>query len=498
MNPKDVIIIQAQQLSGYPKNPPFHPCDDFPEYCLNQIGSEPNSVYQQVRDCFRLAELDSSRFGTPEWNPLGELINPGETVLLKPNLVKEDHPRDPNGWQYVLTHGSVIRAVADYVWLALQGKGKIIVADAPQTDSSFKEIEQVLGLGQLRDFYNSQDVDFEIVDLRSEEWTNKDGVIVERRKLAGDPLGYIAFDLGERSEFSGHAGADKYYGADYDTKEINYHHSGGRHEYLISGTAMHADVIFSLPKLKTHKKAGITVTLKNLVGINGDKNWLPHHTEGDPATGGDERPCLGRKGKTERSIVAFFRNLSLKAPLLGPRFHRIARKAGSQLFGDTGDVIRSGNWWGNDTVWRMCLDLNKIALYGRIDGFLKPPAQEHRRRHYALVDGIIAGEGSGPMDPDPVNTGILLFGLNPASVDAACAYIMGFDPEKIPIVKNAFHCSSLPIAEWGWKDISIISNTQEWNTFLPSIADKATFHFTPHYGWKDNIERNSMHNKPND
>lgn len=190
----------------------------------------------------------------------------------------------------MLTHGSVIRAVADYVCKALDGRGKVIVADAPQTDSSFDQIVHILGLDVIHDFYRAQGLDFELIDLRQEEWVNWDGVIVSRRRLAGDPNGYIALDLGKYSEFADHGGAGRYYGADYDAGEVNRHHSGGRHEYLIAGSAIRCDVIFNLPKLKTHKKAGITVSLKNLVGINGDKNWLPHHTEGDPSSGGDEHP----------------------------------------------------------------------------------------------------------------------------------------------------------------------------------------------------------------
>jgi len=45
------------------------------------------------------------------------------------NRVAESHPCDPDGWQYVLTHGSVIRAVIDYVWKALQNRGKVILAN---------------------------------------------------------------------------------------------------------------------------------------------------------------------------------------------------------------------------------------------------------------------------------------------------------------------------------------------------------------------------------
>jgi hypothetical protein len=137
----------------------------------------------------------------------------------------------------------------------------------------------------------------------------------------------------------------------------------------------------------------------------------------------------------------------------------------------------------------MCLDLNKIALYGNPDGTLRPGIPKNRKRHYVLVDGIIAGEGRGPMNPDPVPAGILVFGLHPATVDAACAYLMGYDPERIPIVRQAFRCRYYPLAEWDWRDVRIISNRPEWNGLLPDIPDDATFHFEPHFGWKGHIER---------
>jgi uncharacterized protein (DUF362 family) len=488
MGEKLVYVYQASGAT-YPKKPPFHPHRRYPEYSFDGADVTRNVVYETVRACLHIAGLDDECYGTPEWNPFGCLIHPGETVLLKPNLVKESHPRDPDGWRYTLTHGSVVRAVADYVWKALDGKGKVIVADAPQTDSSFDEVVRILGLDLIRDFYRAQGLDFELVDLRREEWVNRDGVIVSRHRLPGDPNGYIAFDLSEHSEFVGHGGAGRYYGADYDAGEVNRHHSGGRHEYLIAASAIQSDAVFSLPKLKTHKKAGITVSLKNLVGVNGDKNWLPHHTEGDPSNGGDEHPHPDAKHRLERALVPYFRRLSLRVPGLGPWLHRRARRVGRQVFGDTEKVIRSGNWWGNDTVWRMCLDLNKIILYGNLDGTLRSGTSENRKRHYALVDGIVAGEGSGPMNPDPVPAGIVVFGLHPASVDAACAYLMGYDPERIPIVRQAFHCQHYPLAEWDWHDVQIMSNRPEWNSLLPAIPDDATFHFKPHFGWKGHIER---------
>ena len=483
------VIVAKAPVSDYFDQAPFHPSQRYPEYNYSIVSSEFNGVYESVRNCFILADLDSDNFDTAAWNPLGDLISPGETVVLKPNFVKESHPRDPDGWQYILTHGSVIRAVADYVWKALDGTGKVVVADAPQADSSFDEIVKVLDLEAVRQFYLAKGLDFELVDLRPEELVSRNSVIVNRRRLDGDPNGYIAFDLGQRSEFIGHEGVGRYYGADYDDGEVNDHHSEGRHEYLIAGTTIKADVVFSLPKLKTHKKAGITVSLKNLVGINGNKNWLPHHTEGSPLSGGDEHPHPNSKHRFERKAVPYFRRLSQQIPGIGTWIHRMARRLGGKIFGDTEEVIRSGNWWGNDTTWRMCLDLNKILLYGNPDGTLRPDLSEHQKRHYVLVDGIIAGEGRGPMNPDPVPAGVLIFGLHPVSVDAACACLMGFDPDKIPVVRHAFHCRHYSLAAWDWRDVQIVSNRPEWNGVLPDISERSTFHFEPHFGWKGHIER---------
>jgi uncharacterized protein (DUF362 family) len=476
----------------YPEEPPFSPCLPYPEYEFGEPSQEPNPAYDAVRGCFYLAGLDRENFDKRAWNPLGQLMQEGETVLLKPNLVKEVHPRDPGGWRYVLTHGSIIRAVADYVFRAVGRRGRVILGDAPQTDSSFSAIAELLGLGDLREFYAHRGFDFQVVDFRQEEWVNSGGVIVERRKLAGDPNGYVAFDLAGGSEFSDHWGAGRYYGADYDLSNVNHHHSGGRHEYLISGSAIQCDVLFSLPKLKTHKKAGITVSLKNLVGVNGDKNWLPHHTEGHPANGGDEYPERSAKHLLERRALATLRRFSLTVPGVGTALHRAARKVGRPVFGDTEDVVRNGNWWGNETIWRMCLDLNKIILYGSPDGTLRKPLPQNRKRHFVLVDGLIAGEGRGPMNPDPVTAGLVLFGTHPPSVDAACAWLMGFDPEKIPIVRQAFRCHAFPLAEHTWRDVSVLSNRTDWCGRLPDIADVATLHFQPHFGWTNRIERHSV------
>jgi uncharacterized protein (DUF362 family) len=188
--------------------------------------------------------------------PWADLVQPGERVLLKPNFIRESHARRPGEWEQIITHGTVIAAVARAVAQALAGRGTITIADAPQTDSDFAKISERAGLPQLqaelaREFPHLK---LEILDLRREVWRTVNGVIVERRRLPEDPRGYTLVDLGERSWF--HHKAGRFYGADYDSAFTARHHAHGRHEYLLSRSAMDADLFINLPKLKTHKKVG--------------------------------------------------------------------------------------------------------------------------------------------------------------------------------------------------------------------------------------------------
>ena len=177
-------------------------------------------------------------------------------------------------------------------WVAekLQVEGSITICDAPQTDSSFAKIREYCNLDAMlaRLRADFPGVAISMLDLRAEEWLAVDGVTVSTTKLPGDPLGNTHLRLDGSSEFVGYLGEGLLYGAAYDMAETNARHNGDRHEYLLCRTPMDADVFINLPKLKTHKKVGVTCALKNLVGINANKNWLPHHTEGTPDQGGDQ------------------------------------------------------------------------------------------------------------------------------------------------------------------------------------------------------------------
>jgi len=474
--------------ASYPSRPPYDPPRRFPE-TRGTGGIDPdNTVYPAVRDALHLAGCDTARFDTPQWNPLGHCIRPGNTVFVKPNMIAHKHKLNDD-WEYVITHGSVIRAVVDYAVIALEGQGRILIGDGPQTDSLWDNIVARMGLAEIAAACAAKPgLTIELVDLRDEHWITKDGIYVERVKLPGDPNGKVAFDLGRQSMLAELDGRGKrYYGAYYDVDETNRHHGDGRHEYMLSRSPLVADVLINVPKLKTHKKCGLTVNLKSLVGINADKNWLPHYAIGSPETGGDQFDRPQAKARLENSLVLAAKRYLSRGNRLVQFLARRAMQLGYRVFGDTESVVRSGNWHGNDTVWRMCLDLNRILLYGEPDGTLRTNGR--RKRFFSIVDGIAAMEGDGPVAGQRKHAGVVLAGDDPVVVDAVCARLMGFDWQRLPLIARAFDAHPLPLTDMPYAEIESAGNRPEWNGRLENWPEDAGFDFAPHFGWTGHVER---------
>ncbi|MFO1431394.1 MAG: hypothetical protein U1F76_14830 [Candidatus Competibacteraceae bacterium] len=64
--------------------------------------------------------------------------NPGDWVVIKPNLVKENKEADPNEWKSVITSSDLIELVCKDVCEKLNGHGKVAICDAPQTYASLE------------------------------------------------------------------------------------------------------------------------------------------------------------------------------------------------------------------------------------------------------------------------------------------------------------------------------------------------------------------------
>src|SRR5262249_15686205 len=141
----------------------------------------------------------------------------------------------------------------------------------------------------------------------------------------------------------------------------------------LPSSVLSADVVINLPKLKTHRKAGLTAAMKNLVGINGSKDWLPHHAAGS-SPNGDEYLRRGAR----KAIMS-----ALRDRIEGRRSAR-ARQAMhwvERAVRATGRVWRfpdpywEGSWHGNDTLWRMVHDLHRILFCADASGALHPVPQ---------------------------------------------------------------------------------------------------------------------------
>ncbi len=132
----------------------------------------------------------------------------------------------------------------------------------------------------------------------------------------------------------------------------------------------------------------------------------------------------------------------------------------------------------------MVLDINRCLLY--TDGERFPV--ESPKRYFAIVDGVVAGVGNGPAVPDRFEAGVLIAGFNPVAVDCVATRLMGFDPMKLAMLREAFQDSDLPLAPFVYSDIHIVSNVKEWQGRLTDLKSEFCFRFRPHFGWKGHIE----------
>jgi len=132
----------------------------------------------------------------------------------------------------------------------------------------------------------------------------------------------------------------------------------------------------------------------------------------------------------------------------------------------------------------MVLDLVRIATYCSVEGKMqKAPC----RKHLALIDGILGGEGEGPAYPTAVHCGVLSFGDNLPAVDTLNALLMGFDPEKIPLVREAVCLNHSPLLLRELSDETVMFNGRP--TSIDEFRKSPAYRFQPSDGWKERLSK---------
>jgi uncharacterized protein (DUF362 family) len=371
-------------------------------------------------------------------NPFASWLQPGSKVVIKPNWVIDFNPTG-HGLECTITHPSLVAYLAELCAKAMEGQGTVIIGDCPIQGCDFEALQ---GKAQVREWLSQVTRGCPQLELRVEDWRltmlrgyrqGGHSAWREAQKVTDAApevmVKYDLVDLGKESFLEDLADySDRFRVTMYKASLMLAHHSLSRHEYLIRRDVLEAALLINVGKLKTHAKAGLTGALKNLIGINGHKEYLPHHVQGAFFDGGDaychSHPIHRLADRLYDNYWEKQSDLSLVERFL--RFHllRAVTKLGQAAGGDR---IRPGSWPGNETLWRTTLDLNHLVYFGS-----KRPV-----RVLNVVDGVVAGEGDGPLRPMAKPLGLLLVGENPAYIDAVIAKLIGYNLARVPTVHNS-------------------------------------------------------------
>lgn len=485
---KNEVAIYKIEKSEYPSPEEyFRPHKAYPEMeglPVSSCSKRPNYVYDGVRNTLLMLGYDKENIGTKNWNPLRGLISPGQSVVLKPNLVMHRNQNEAGkGRECLYTHPSVVAAVLDYVILAMTDEagifsGSIVVGDAPLQSCDFERLVRESGYARLICYYRKKGYAVQLKDFRNVRVAG-DGWVY--KKQGKDRQNGIVVSLGNRSNFSrlSPERMRRLRITNYDPGILKKHHSRTVHEYRIADEILKADAVINISKPKTHRKAGVTIAVKNLVGINANKEYLPHHTAGSWKSGkGDEYLHTN----IFFSLAGFF--LDWKNTAAQQEHYMLARMIHffAGFCNVTGrkfakEPYREGSWYGNDTIWRTIYDLNNIILFADRQGNIRDSIQ---RNVLHIADMVIAGEGDGPLAPSAKECGVIAAGENAALFDECICALMGIDGQSIPSIRHLRDKGRLffPAGQ-----AEVASNRQEWNTGEGQIKPVDSFQFEPNPGW---------------
>ncbi|MHA1942186.1 MAG: DUF362 domain-containing protein, partial [Candidatus Hodarchaeales archaeon] len=245
------IAVAFLNSKKYPSVIPFDPPEHYPEYRGKSINPL-NQLYAKIRDMLYRLGLDVENYNTQNWNPLKDIVKPGMTVFIKPNLVRHNHLKNKNIFS-VIIHASILRPIMDYVTIALKNKGRIIIGESQAIFGQFNKAIEISQTKALYEWYRRQ-VSFpvECVDLRLNRavrtWLyGKWG----RIPVEEDPRGYQSIDLGKISCFRDVDPRQLRIGI-ASSRNMHKYHSNGQHEYVFPNSFLKSDVVINVSKLKTH------------------------------------------------------------------------------------------------------------------------------------------------------------------------------------------------------------------------------------------------------
>jgi len=98
-----------------------------------------------------------------------------------------------------------------------------------------------------------------------------------------------------------------------------------------------------------------------------------------------------------------------------------------------------------------------------------------QRAVLSIIDGIVAGEGNGPLAPKPKRCGVLVGGRDSWACDYVATTLMGVDPAGIGFLSDAARAMPYPITRL----------TPEMLRIVPSEEMRVRFDFDLPLGWRN-------------
>jgi len=362
-------------------------------YGTYPYGPDDSDVYNLVFETVRALGL-----GTYD-NPLADFISEGDNVLIKPNLVDYDS----NNASF--THPAVLRPVIDMCAMALGNSGTITVADGTGHPPYIVEDQ----CGYTAAFFAYLDSLWPNVTIqRATLWepdnfswihlgTDANGVSAYKvESPPGYPDPYTRADI---SKYNGTYSSSHYsetdaHGVTPDSSTVDW--------LPINDRLFDADVVINMPKLKVHGYYGVnTLAIKNWVGIN---LMYTVNIPGDPCWDW----CANRVAHEH-------------IPKPDPCY----------------DMFK------NDLLWRDMSDSYRAVLY--FDPVSRAMQSTFQRKHLVVMDGIIGGERTGPLWPDPVQLGAITASVDPIAHDAVASRLMRYDFRVIPLIAKQTLPATHPI-----------------------------------------------------
>jgi uncharacterized protein (DUF362 family) len=406
------------------------------------------------------------------------LCSSDEKVFLLVNHVMHRRLDEVDAdFQAKITDPDVIGAVLEIVMRGGVGAEQITIGNAPLQACDYSRIARESGMARVLEQWDETSRP-QLMDLRgvASTWSRFGAKLAEERR---DTREAVEVDLGAYSLLEPlykNGEKPKFRVGDYDPNETDRYHARGRHIYVVHRKILESSTIISVPTLKTHQKVGMTCALKGTVGSIFLKQCLAHHRVGGPSQGGDEFSPDGllrrlSSSLAERSSGAGTGILANARRVTSKALYRVARTSRRSFMG--------GAWSGNDTAWRMTLDIARILRFARPDGTLAPNPQ---RRHLVVIDGLVAGEGEGPLRPTARRENLVIAGSDPVVADALATLAMGWDPCSLNLIREAVELVEYPISELtALNEMRFNVDLKEYiYDDVPCLVDRP---FVPPKGW---------------